>query len=290
MLKMLCGAAIGLALAAGAASAAEAISVVAAENFYGEVARTIGGERVVVTDVLTNPNVDPHDFEPSPSVARAVADARVVLFNGADYDPWMSHLLTAAERPERVAIEAAALVGVREGGNPHVWYDPKTIPAVADALATALAKIDPDGAAGYQSRRDAYITSLDPLKSKVAAIRERHAGAPVTATEPVFGYMADALGLVMSNSDFQTAIMNETEPSASAIAGILDDLRNNRVRALIYNNQVTDAMTEQLLTAAKVARVPVVGVSETLPTGLNYEAWMLGQLDALDKALAGPNS
>jgi zinc/manganese transport system substrate-binding protein len=289
MWKMLGAAAIGLVLASGA-WAAEAISVVAAENFYGEVARAIGGDRVAVTDVLTNPNVDPHDFEPSPSVARAVADARVVLFNGADYDPWMSHLLTAAERPERVAIEAAALVGVTDGGNPHVWYDPKTIPAVADALAKALAKIDPEGAAGYESRRAVYVASLDPLRSKVAAMRERHSGAPVTATEPVFGYMADALGLAMSNSDFQTAIMNETEPSASAIAGILDDLRNNRVRALIYNNQVTDAMTEQLLTAAKVARVPVVGVSETLPAGLNYEAWMLGQLDALDKALAGPNS
>jgi zinc/manganese transport system substrate-binding protein len=287
--KTLCAAAVGIAWAQ-AASAADPIAIVAAENFYGEAARAVGGDRVSVTDVLMNPDVDPHDFEPSPSVARAVADAKIVVFNGADYDHWVEQLLSAAERPQRIAIEAAALLGVKDGGNPHLWYDPKAIPAVAGAIATALARLDPDGAAGYEARRAAYVASLAAVTAKVAAIRDRFAGVPITATEPVFGPMADALGLKMLNNEFQSAIMNETEPSASAIAGILDDVSNNRVRVLVYNTQVIDAMTEQLLAGAKLANVPVVGVTETLPAGLAYGSWMLGQLDSLEKALSGPNS
>ncbi|MEO8668793.1 MAG: zinc ABC transporter substrate-binding protein [Bauldia sp.] len=280
----------GVLLSTLASVAAEPIPIVAAENFYGEVAAAVGGDRVAVENVLVNPDVDPHDFEPSPSVARGIADARIVLFNGADYDHWVKQLLEASERQGRVVIEAAALIGAKEGDNPHVWYDPRTMPAVADALTKALTEIDPDGAAGYEARRAAYVASLAPLQMKVKNMRDRFAGLPITATEPVFGYMADALGLTMGNGEFQTAIMNETEPSAKAVAKMIDDIRGNKVKVLIYNRQVTDAMTEQLLAAAQEAKVPVVGVSETLPVGLTYPQWMDSQLDALEKALAGPSS
>ncbi len=290
MLKLASSAAGGLLLSTLAVFADAPIPILAAQNFYGEVAQAVGGDRVSVESVIVSPDIDPHDFEPSPSVARGVADARVVVFNGADYDHWVEHLLAASDRPDRVVIEAAGLIGVKEGDNPHVWYDPRIMPAVAGALSEALSKIDPEGAAGYEARRSAYVASLVPMTDKVARIKERFAGLPVTATEPVFGPMSDALGLTMGNREFQTAIMNETEPSAKAIAGMIDDIKGNRVRVLIYNTQVSDAMTEQLLAAAHDARVPVVGVTETVPAGLTYAEWMTGQLDALEKALAGPSS
>lgn len=266
------------------------VQIIAAQNFYGEVASAIGGDRVAVESVAIPADANPHDFEPSPSVARGVADAAVVVFNGAGYDHWMEHLLESTERPQRTVIEAAGLIGVGEGDNPHVWYDPRTMPAVAAALAEALATLDPEGAADYERRRQAFVAALSPLDAKVAAIKGRFEGTPITATEPVFGYMADALGLTITNQEFQTAIMNETEPSARAIAGIVDDLSNGRVKALVYNNQVVDAMTEQLLDAANQANVPLVGVTETVPDGSDYANWMLGQLDTLEKALAGPSS
>jgi zinc/manganese transport system substrate-binding protein len=280
-----------LLLASVPTNAAELpIPILAAQNFYGEVAAAIGGDRVMVESVPMSADADPHDFEPSPSVARAVADAAIVVFNGADYDHWMEHLLESTERPQRTAIEAASLIGVGEGDNPHVWYDPRTMPAVAGAIAEALAALDPDGAKEYESRGQAFVGTLAPIDDKVAAIKSRFAGTPITATEPVFGYMADANGLEMTNEGFQTAIMNETEPSAREIAGIIDDLSNRRVKVLVYNSQVADAMTKQLLDAANRANVPVVGVTETVPDGMGYADWMLGQLDALEKALAGPSS
>jgi zinc/manganese transport system substrate-binding protein len=266
------------------------IPVVAAQNFYGEVAEAIGGDRVAVESVPMSPDADPHDFAPSPSVARSIADATIVVFNGADYDHWMEHLLESTERPDRTVIEVAALLSVEEGDNPHVWYDPKAMPAVAKALAEALAAVDPQAADDYEARRRAYVETLSPVDAKVAAMRQRFDGTPITATEPVFGYMADALGLTMSNEGFQTAIMNETEPSAREIAGVIDDLGNHQVKVLIYNTQVADPMTEQLLEAADAANVPVVGVTETAPLGTSYAEWMLDQLESLEKALAGPSS
>jgi zinc/manganese transport system substrate-binding protein len=266
------------------------IPIVAAQNFYGEAAAAIGGDRVAVESIPISPGADPHDFEPAPSVARSIADATIVVFNGADYDHWMEHLLESTERPDRTVIEVAGLIGVEEGDNPHVWYDPKAMPAAADAIAKALAAIDPEGAQDYEARRAAYVATLTPVDDKVAEIKQRFDGTPITATEPVFGYMANALGLTMTNDDFQRAIMNETEPSATEIAGVIDDLTNHEVKVLVYNEQVTDAMTEQLLDAANAAEVPVVGVTETVPDGMSYAEWMLGQLESLEKALSGPSS
>jgi zinc/manganese transport system substrate-binding protein len=277
-------------LAHGSALAADRIGVVAAENFYGDLARQIGGNHVAVTSILSNPDEDPHLFETSPSTARAVADAKIVIYNGAGYDPWMKKLVSASSDGSRMAIVAAALTGRKDGDNPHLWYDPATLPAVAKALAAELARRDPANAAGYKANLAKFTTSMEKVGNEIAAVRNTYGGTEVTATEPVFGYMADALGLKMSNEDFQTAIMNETEPSAKDIAAVVDDIRGHKVKALVYNTQVTDAMTEQLLGAAREANVPVVGVTETVPEGMSYADWMIGQLESLEKALAGPSS
>lgn len=278
----------GVVTQAGAAELP--IPILAAENFYGEVAQAIGGDRVKVENVLLNPDTDPHDFEPPASVARAVADASVVIMNGADYDHWMEKLVEANASADRTVIDVASLIGVKEGDNPHIWYNPAAVPALADALTAALLKLDPQGSIDYRARRAAYLEALAPLNAKIAAIKGRFAGAPVTATEPVFGPMAVALGLDMRNQAFQTAIMNEAEPSATDIAAMEDDLKNRRVKVLFYNEQVTDPLTERLLTAAKEGDVPVVGVTETLPEGSSYASWMIDQLNATEKALAGPSS
>ncbi|HEU5018131.1 MAG TPA: zinc ABC transporter substrate-binding protein [Pseudolabrys sp.] len=282
--------AVALWLVAGATTAAparatETIATVAAENVYGGVARQIGGPAVAVTSIINSPGQDPHLFEASPSVVRQVADARIVIVNGAGYDPWMARLLKTAPRSERMVIDVGRLLGSTPGGNPHLWYDPATMPKVARALTAALDKIDPVHAVARAERLAATLASLGRVQARVAQMRAKWRGTPVTATEPVFGLMAQALGLSMRNEGFQLAVMNETEPSAHDLAAIEDDLRHRKVKALIYNKQVSSPLTARLIAIAEQANVPVVAVTEMQPPNVSFVNWMLGELDALDRAL-----
>lgn len=278
-------------LATSPAQAAEdTIAVVAAENFYGDIARQIGGAQVVVTSVLNSPNQDPHLFETAPGTVRRLADARIVIVNGVDYDPWAEKLLQAGPRPGRMLISAARLMGKKPGDNPHLWYDPATMPAVAVAVAAALSQADAAHAADYAARLKTTLAALARIDTRVAQMKAKHAGKVVTATEPLFSPMAAALGLVMRNERFQLAMMNDTEPSARDIAAFESDLKERKVKALIYNKQVSEKLTERLRVIAETAKVPVVGMTETMPADVSYVDWMLAELDALDKALNGPNS
>jgi zinc/manganese transport system substrate-binding protein len=197
----------------------------------------------------------------------------------------MDRLLAASPNADRTVIVAADLVGRKAGDNPHIWYDPATMLAVANALTTELARRDPANAAAYRYRLDAFTSALQPLRNKIAEMKAAYAGTPVTATEPIFGYMAAALGLDMRNHRFQLATMNDTEPGASAMAGFEKDLRTRAVKVLFYNSQVTDDTTTRLRNIAADSGVPVVGISETMPSGDNYVSWMIGQLDSLQAAL-----
>jgi zinc/manganese transport system substrate-binding protein len=266
------------------------IAVVAAENFYGDVAQQIGGGRVSVTSILSNPLQDPHLFEASPAVLREIAAAQIVVYNGADYDPWMDKVLAATPKRGRSVIVAADLVGKRAGENPHLWYDPLTMPAVAKALAASFAAADPAHNDDYAARLRGFLASLEPLQQKIAAIRGKYAGTPVTATEPVFGYMAAALNLKMNNGRFQIAVMNGTEPAARDIAAFEQDLRAHKVRVMFYNKQAPEKLVQRLVDEARASAIPVVGVTEICPPGLSYQQWLLNELDETEKALAGPSS
>ena len=280
-----------LALAVGfggvTAASAEPIPIVAAENFYGDVAEQVGGANVKVTSILTNPDQDPHLFEASASTARSLAAAWIVIYNGADYDPWMTKLLSASRASGRVTIEVAKLVGKKAGDNPHLWYDPATMPAVAKALAAQLAKLDPEHRSNYEARRDVFVTSLKPVDDKIAAMRQQYGGVSITATEPVAGYMAEAIKLKMRNPRFQLAIMNNTEPSASEIAAFQKDLKTRAVKVLLFNSQTSEELTEKMRAIAKESGVPIVGVTETEPEGKKYQDWMLSELEALETGLSG---
>jgi zinc/manganese transport system substrate-binding protein len=272
------------------ARAEDRIAVVAAENFYGDIARQIGGERVAVTSIMNNPDQDPHLFETTPAIVRQLAGAQVAILNGANYDPWMDKLLAAAPRAGRIVISAAQLTGRKPGDNPHLWYDPVTMPAVATAVAEALGKADSAHASNYAARLKTTLAALDRISQRVTQLKAKHAGAVVTATEPVFGPMAQALGLTMRNERFQLAMMNDTEPSARDIAAFERDLKEHKVKVLIYNSQVSEKLIERLRDVAGKSKVPVVGVTETMPPNVSFQDWVLGELDALDKALSGPNS
>ena len=273
-----------------ALAAEDQIAVVAAENFYGDIARQVGGDRVAVVSIMSNPAQDPHLFETTPATVRHIVKAQIVIINGANYDPWIEKLLSATPRAGRVVIAAAALTGRKAGDNPHLWYDPRTMPAVATAIADALTKADAAHASDYAARLKTTLAGLERVTARVAQLKAKHAGTAVTATEPVFGPMADALGLTMRNQRFQLAMMNDTEPSARDLAAFERDLRDRAVKVLIYNSQVSEKLTERLRDIAIKSKVPVVGVTETMPANTSFQDWVLGELDAIDKALSGPSS
>jgi zinc/manganese transport system substrate-binding protein len=261
------------------------INIVAAENFYGDIAKQIGGPDVSVTSILSNPDQDPHLFEVSPSVGRNVSAARIVIYNGIDYDPWVEKLLGAARSANRKTIVVAALVGRKTRDNPHIWYDPATMLALAKTLSETLIAEDPARKAGYEQRLTRFEASVKPVQAKIAELRERLAGTQATATEPVFGYMFDALGMQVRNKTFQLAVMNNTEPSASDIAAFENDLKAHQVKLLVYNSQATNPIANRMQKIAKASHVPVVGATETEPPGKNYQGWMMTELDAVDQAL-----
>lgn len=274
-----------LPAAVRAQSSTHPVAIVAAENFYGDVARQIGGPDVRVTSILSSPDQDPHLFEVSPSVGRAVSGARIVVYNGIDYDPWMAKLLGAARASDRRVIVVADLVGRKTGDNPHIWYDPATMQACARALAEALSAEDPPHQADYQQRLAKFAASLQPITAKIDVLHQRLAGTPATATEPVFGYMFAALGMEVRNQSFQLAVMNNTEPSPADVAAFENDLRTHAVKLLIYNSQASDPVADRMERIARASHIPVVGAAETEPPGKTYQVWILSELEAVDKAL-----
>jgi zinc/manganese transport system substrate-binding protein len=287
MLNRLMGYAAAAIVFVAAPALADPVKVVAAENFYGDIAAQIGGPDVAVTSILTNPDQDPHLFEASTETAKALANAKVVIANGVDYDPWMEKLISANRAPGRQEIVVAKLVGRKAGDNPHLWYDPAYMTAAAKAIAAALTQADPAHKADYQKGEIAFVASLKPLNAEIAQMKTKFAGQPITLSEPVFGYQADLIGLKVRNQGFALSVMNNTEPSASQVAGFEDDLKKHRVKAMMFNAQASEPAVQRLVDMAKANRIPVVGVSETEPPGKTYQAWMLDQLTALDRALSG---
>jgi len=276
---------IALIFGLTAAPVAAKVKIVAAENFYGGVAAQIAGPDADVTSILSNPNQDPHEFTTNASTAREVADADIVIYSGIGYDAWMEKLLGTPGKSDRVVICVAQLVGGKDGDNPHIWYSPKTMPALADKLARALADrtraVEP-----WFGNAQTFKTSMKTELDKIAALKDKYAGATVTATEPVFGYMADALGFKMLNYDFQVNVMNDTEPSAAQTAAFEKTLATKSAKLLFYNSQVTDPTTERLKKLAKQSGVPIIGVTETQPPEVkSYLDWMMNELNAVEAGL-----
>ena len=263
------------------------ISIVAAENFYGDIATQIGGNRVTVVSILKDPNVDPHEYESSVDDAKAIGNAQIVIKNGVGYDAFIDKLLAASPRPNRIVIDVSQLTGHKDGDNPHLWYDPSTMPKVAQELTQTLSRLDPADSAYFAGRLQSFNASEKTVDDQVAAMKTRYHGVKVLPTEPVFNYMAEALGLdvVDKEGDFQRAVEAGNDPPAQAVAAFRQQITSHTIKALIYNSQAVTPMTTQMQDLARQSHVPIVAVSETEPAGVTYQQWMLNQLKTLQQAL-----
>jgi len=282
-----------LAGACGSAPAATTstggtIAVVAAENEYGSVAAQIGGKYVTVSSVESNPNTDPHTYEVSPGVASEVAAADVVIQNGVGYDDYMTRVESASREAGRRVINVQHLLGLPDDTpNPHLWYDPHTMPAVARALTSSLSAIDPAHAATFEANEKAFIASLNPWLDAIASFRARYAGTTAATTEPVADYLLQAMGIDnLTPFQFQADIMNGTDPSPQDISLENGFFTKHQVKVFCYNQQVVDSLTTSIRHTAQSSGVPVVGVYETMPTpGYDYQTWMLAEVHAIENAV-----
>lgn len=253
------------------------LKIVAAENCYGGVAAQIAGPTAEVVSIMSNPNQDPHGFQSDAATARAIAEADIVIENGLGYDGWMEKLLKIPGKKGRQVIIMADLLHANKAANPHLWYDPSTMPALAKKLAEILHKPEAEVA---------FLESMKPLAEKIVALRAKTNGIKVTATEPIFNYMATALGLEMLNEGYQKAIMNEIEPTFQETVTMEESLTTKKARLLFSNSQVTTMATTRILTLAAKVGVPIIPITETQPlTEKSYVSWMLSELEKIERAL-----
>jgi zinc/manganese transport system substrate-binding protein len=282
-------AAAGSSVSTFGSSSPDAIVAVGAENEYADVIGQVGGRYVRVSAIENNPNTDPHSFEASPSVARVIGSARLVVQNGLGYDSFMNDVEAATPSRGRVVIDVQKLLGLPDSTpNPHLWYGPATMPAVAAALARDLSAIEPAHAAYFKANAAAFDRSLGPWREALAAFARRYPGTPVATTEPVGDYMLEAAGTDdLTPFRLQSEIMNGVDPAPQDVTLENALFSGHRVRVFVYNEQVTDSLTADFLAAARRYGVPVVGVYETMPTpGYDYASWMLAEVRALAAAVA----
>ncbi len=283
---------LGLAAAGCASSAAAAkpgvISAIGAESQYANVLSQIGGRYVHVSSILDNPNTDPHTFEASASVAQEVSGAQLIVQNGVGYDTFMNRIEAATPSSARKVITVQHVLGLPGSTpNPHLWYDPATMPAVAKVMAADLSALQPAHAAYFRANLTAFDRSLGPWLAAIAQFKAKYPRTPVATTEPVADYLLQAMGADnLTPYRFQADIMNGVDPAPQDIAVVKGFFTGHKVRAFVYNQQVTDALTVSMRQAAAQAGVPVVGVYETMPAGYTYQSWMLAETRAIQRAVA----
>ncbi len=264
------------------------VNAIGAENQYADVLGQIGGRYVHVSSILNNPNTDPHTFESSPSVAAEVSAAELIVQNGVGYDTFMNKIESASPNTSRKVIVVQDLLGLPDSTpNPHLWYDPKTMPAAAKAMAMDLESLEPRHAAYFEANLTTFDASLSPWLDAIAAFKTQHPNVTAATTEPVADYLLTAMGINNRTPwQFQADIMNGVDPSPQDVTLENGFFTQHAVKVFCYNEQVVDSLTTSIRLGALKAGVPVVGVYETMPTpGYDYQAWMLAEVNAIEKAV-----
>ena len=288
LLSLLTLAACGTTFQATTASSGP-VQVVAAENFWGSIAAQVGGSHVHVTSIIVDPNADPHSYEPTAADGRTVADAQYVIINGAGYDPWADKLLQANPVSGRKELNVGDFNGKHEGDNPHMWYNPDYVTAVANKMRDDLKALDPTDAAAFDQSAQAFLTTgLAHYHDLIAAIKAKYSGVPVGATESIFSYLAPALGLnLVTPYSYLKAVSEGQDISAADQATVEQQINQKQIKVLIYNSQNTPNNIQALINRAMANHIPVATITETLtPATASFQDWQSAQLQGIQTALA----
>lgn len=291
--------AVGLLSACGSGSGAASggsagrLRVVAVEDFWGSIAAQLGGDRVEVTNIVTSPSADPHDYEPTSEDARTMATAQLAIVNGIGYDTWATKLLEAEPNEGRTELDVGSLLGLADGDNPHRWYSPPAVQRVIDRITADYERADPAHKDYFEQRRQRFErTGLAEYHRLIERIRSRYGGTPVGASESIFAPMAAALGLdLVTPESFLNAVSEGTEPTPADRVTVDRQLSDRKVRIWVYNSQNATPDVQRLNDAASAAGIPIATVTETpTPEGVSFQDWQVGELRGLEAALAESGS
>jgi len=274
---------------AAARASGHPLVVVAAENFWGSIAKQEAGSRAQVESIIVNPNADPHAYEPKVSDARSIARAQYVIYNGAGYDPWVQKLLDANPVNGRRVLNVGDLIGKKEGDNPHMWYSPGYVERVANQITADYKRLDPHDASYFGGQHNQFTNvALKTYHQSISEIARKYHGVAVGATESIFVYLAQALRLNMiTPPGFMKALSEGTEPTAGDKAAFDQQVTHKKIKVLVYNSQNSTPDTDSLMKKAKAESIPVIPITETLqPASISFQTWQVNQLEALQRALA----
>lgn len=263
------------------------LNVVAGENFWGSLVVQLGGDKVNVTSVVSDPNADPHEYESNTKTARDFAEANYVVLNGAGYDAWGDKLLSASNNSQRKVLNVATLLGKKDGDNPHFWYNPAYVNEVIVQMDNDLISLEPSQTAYFKAQLTSLQKSLQPYQSRIAEIKTQFGGTKVAATEDIFQYLAIAAGLdLISPQPFIEAVAEGNDPPTASVAQFQTQLQSGAPKVLVYNKQTITPLTENMKRLAAAQNIPIVGITETIqPPNVNFQDWMNGELTQLENAL-----
>ncbi len=272
----------------GSGGSGTVVQVAASINAWGSILEQLGGTHVKATSIITNPDTDPHDYEPTPQDGTVIAGSKLFVENGIGYDSWAAKSLAASPDSSRLVIDVGDLVHIPNGGNPHRWYSPSNVNTVADTITADLKKLDPADASYFDAQRQRFATNgLATYKSLIKEIQGKYAGTQVGASESIFAPLADALKLdLVTPPSFLKAISEGTDPSAADLSTINSQISGKKIKVYVFNSQNATPDVAAQVKAAKAAGIPVSTVTETLsPANATFEQWQVAQLQALITAL-----
>ncbi len=268
-------------------SASKQLNVVATTDFYGETAKAVLGNKGKVTSIINSPNIDPHSFEPTTLTGKQVANANVIVANGVGYDGWMDKLAGNNSSKNYIRV-GEDLYGLKNGANPHLWYKPETMPKLANDLATKYSKLQPKNKAYFENNAKKYIKSLAPVNKELNKLKKAaktSKNKEVYVSEPVFDYALEAIGFKVANPKFEKDTENGVDPSPSSIKTMTSGIKNHKIAFFVFNKQVDSKTVNNFVNLAKQNKIPVLGVTETLPEHENYNSWMISQYQQLNNIL-----
>ncbi|MFJ7909127.1 metal ABC transporter solute-binding protein, Zn/Mn family [Kitasatospora sp. NPDC096204] len=271
-----------------AGGSGKVVQVAAAESFWGSLAGQLGGDHVKVTNIISNPDADPHDYEPTAADGRTVAGAQYVITNGIGYDAWSDKLIAANPAPSRTALKVGDLVGVKEGGNPHQWYSPESVHKVVEQITADLKKLDPADAAHFDQRKADFLgKTLAPYDRLIADIKAKYAGTPIGASESIVTPLAEGLGLkLLTPEKLLDAVSEGTDPTAADKASADEQIKSKQIKVYVYNSQNDTPDIKAQVEAAKAQGIPVATVTETpTPAGAPFQDWQTTELQGIADAL-----
>ena len=268
-------------------SSSGVIHVVAAENFWGSLITQLGGTRVNVMSIVSDPNADPHEYESNTANAIAIANAQLVIINGAGYDTWAQQLIASSNTPHQVVLNVQKLINQTGDANPHFWYSPTYVNETVKAMYQDLVSIDPSHASYYTQQYDALKASLAVYNGRIGEIKQQFGGVKVASTESIFAYLANATGLdLVSPPAFMEAAAEGNDPPAQSIVQFDQLITNGTVKVLVYNAQTVTPLTQSTKALASQHNIPIVPVTETIqPPDVSFQVWMNAQLIILQNAL-----